>query len=53
MGLLYDLYRRKKKLCKNCGCILHEDVEADFCEICTAERDGTIPDFLRKEEDSS
>lgn len=48
MGLLYDLYRRNKKVCKDCGCIMYEDVEADFCEVCTAEREGTIPDSLRE-----
>ena len=37
------------KRCIECGCIMPENHDGDMCEICVEERDGTIPDFLRKE----
>lgn len=34
MGILWDLYSKRKKRCTVCGCILYADSESDICECC-------------------
>lgn len=37
------------KYCKECGCLMPDNHEADLCECCLDDRGDTIPDFLREE----
>lgn len=32
------------KYCIECGCIMPDDHDGEMCEICQAERGGTLPD---------
>ena len=35
------------KYCIECGCIMPDDHDGEMCEVCQAERGGTVPDCLR------
>lgn len=37
MGVLYDSYKRSKKRCTVCGCIMLPDHDFDICEVCLDE----------------
>ena len=37
------------KRCIECGCNMPDNHDGNMCEICVEERDGTVPEFLRKE----
>ena len=37
------------KYCVDCGCIMPDNHDGDFCECCLDDRGGTIPDSLREE----
>ena len=39
------------KYCKECECRLPNDFEGDICEVCREERDGTVSDLERMEND--
>lgn len=39
------------KHCIECGCYIPDDHDGDMCEVCLEERDGTIPDSIKEEDE--